>query len=133
MQVAVPGKSSEKCDEGARHLAVAQASQFEDKESLKKAVNCYFNAIACDRNDPQGYVGAAYIVLLLGSNKSAMRYLEAALEVAPDNKDAQKLMAYAKEQVEQGNEGQEVIHEDEQQQQCHADGDVPSKGRNRTL
>ena len=80
------------CKDGYRHLAQAEASKFEDKQSLKLASRHFLDSVAVDRGNPDPLVGTAYILLLLGNNDHAMMYLKEALRVDPGHEDAIKLV-----------------------------------------
>ncbi|KAL6066669.1 hypothetical protein QOT17_009457 [Balamuthia mandrillaris] len=96
-EVSVLGKAKELQEQGYHLLAKAQASGFEDKQSLKDASRAFMQGLVCDRNAPECYVGVAYLFLLLDDRPHALRYLNGCLRVYPDCEDAKKLKAYALE------------------------------------
>jgi hypothetical protein len=65
------------------------------KTILKQASSHYFKAITCDRANPNGYVGAAYIQLLVGNSRGALRYLDyVANNIDKDHVDTCTLIAH---------------------------------------
>lgn len=77
---------------GLKILAQAQAEGFKDREMLKKACEHLMNAIQHNRNQPDPYVGIAYIFLLFGEYQEAGPYLKEALLIDPNHADAQNLL-----------------------------------------
>ncbi|KAL6057065.1 hypothetical protein QOT17_015728 [Balamuthia mandrillaris] len=112
--VSVPGKAKELHEQGVDLLAKAQASGFEDKQSLKDASTAFINGLVCDRNAPECYVGLAYLLLLLDDRPFALRYLNECLRVCPDYEDAKKLKAYALEGLTE-QQRQEMMGEEQKQ------------------
>ena len=65
------------------------------KTILKQASSHYFSAITCDRSNASGYVGAAYIQLLVGNSRGALRYLDYIVNnIDKDHGDTCKLIAH---------------------------------------
>lgn len=85
-------KSDEAYQEGLKALAQAQASGFRDKAALKQASQQFLKAIQMARGKAEPYVGLAYLLLLLGQQDQAIRYLHQALRIEPDHEDSRKLL-----------------------------------------
>ena len=68
---------------GIEAFAKAQASQFHDKEQLKRASQEWLNSIVCNRHHPNPYTMMGYLCLLLSLESKALVYLEEAIKVAP--------------------------------------------------
>lgn len=77
---------------GLNILAQAQAEGFQNRERLSKACEHLMNAIQHNRNQPDPYIGIAYIFLLFGEYQEAGAYLKEALLIAPEHVDAQNLL-----------------------------------------
>lgn len=79
---------------GIQHLAKAQESGFEDKASLKEASKHFIKAIQFGRQNPEPYIAMAYLLILLGDQMTATRYLSEARRVDPQNADAEVLFTF---------------------------------------
>lgn len=87
-------KSDEAYQEGLKALAQAQASGFRDKAALKQASQQFLKAIQMARGKAEPYVGLAYLLLLLGQQAQAVRYLQQAQRIEPEHEDTRKLLQY---------------------------------------
>ncbi len=87
-------KSDEAYQEGLKALAEAQASGFRDKNALKQASQQFLKAIQMARGKAEPYVGLAYLLLLLGQQAQAVRYLQQAQRIEPNHEDTRKLLQY---------------------------------------
>lgn len=87
-------KSDEAYQQALQALAQAQASGFQDKAALKLASQQFLKAIQMARGKAEPYVGMAYLLLLLGQQKQAVRYLNQAKTIDPEHQDAHKLLQY---------------------------------------
>jgi tetratricopeptide (TPR) repeat protein len=85
------------CKDGYYLIAKAEALGFVDKQPLKDAVRHFMSAIVSNRSHPEGYIGLGYLALLISKVDLATQYLARALEISPDNADAQRLLDYIKQ------------------------------------
>eukprot|EP00281_Chroomonas_sp_CCMP1168_P021127 CAMPEP_0206234866 /NCGR_PEP_ID=MMETSP0047_2-20121206/12826_1 /ASSEMBLY_ACC=CAM_ASM_000192 /TAXON_ID=195065 /ORGANISM="Chroomonas mesostigmatica_cf, Strain CCMP1168" /LENGTH=192 /DNA_ID=CAMNT_0053658995 /DNA_START=35 /DNA_END=609 /DNA_ORIENTATION=- len=88
----------QKLDSGYKDLARSQESGFEDKMALKSASSNFFSAVHCNPGKPQAWVAIGYLLLLLGDNQHAARYIKQAKSVDPTNEDAGKLLDFVLEE-----------------------------------
>lgn len=86
--------SDDAYEQGLAALARAQASAFEDKESLKQASEGFIRAIQYGRQNVDAYVGMAYLLILLGDHVMAVRYLNEGRRIDPRNQDILTLTDY---------------------------------------
>jgi tetratricopeptide (TPR) repeat protein len=87
-------KSDSAYQQALAALSKAQASGFKDKIALKEASQMFLKAIQMARGKAEPYVGMAYLLLLLGQQQQAVRYLTQARDIDPDHQDTQKLLSY---------------------------------------
>ena len=87
-------KSNAFVEEAIKELGVAQESEFEDKEALKRCVNNLFQAFNADPTHSTPCCLIGYVLLLLEDTERAKQYLDVALELDPTNQDAQELVDY---------------------------------------
>ena len=94
-----------------RLISVWQAMSPNDdsyKTILKQASRHYLNAIAADRFNPGGYLGTAYLYLLVGDGKSAFRHVQFVINnIDENNDDARRLVEYIRKSF-----GPEVFEEE---------------------
>lgn len=65
------------------------------KDVLKEASGAFLHSIVCDRANPGGYVGMAYIQLLLGCERQAFKYVDYVLSnIDETNSDSLKFMSH---------------------------------------
>jgi len=77
---------------GYQILAEVWNSQFEQKDQLKQALECFVRAVKTQRNSAEAFVGLAYLLMLIQENEQAKPYLREALRLNPRQADAQKLL-----------------------------------------
>lgn len=87
-------KSDSAYQQALTALAKAQATAFKDKAALKEASQQFLKAIQMARGKAEPYVGMAYLLLLLGQQQQAVRYLTQARDIDPTHQDTQKLLSY---------------------------------------
>lgn len=87
-------KSDSAYQQALTALAKAQSSAFKDKAALKEASQQFLKAIQMARGKAEPYVGMAYLLLLLGQQQQAVRYLTQARDIDPTHQDTQKLLSY---------------------------------------
>lgn len=81
--------------EGYKLFAKSEMSQFNDKESLKRASNMLFASLKIIQY-PQAYIGLAYLFILLNDHDMAEHYLKACIEIDPFEKDVISLLDHIK-------------------------------------
>ncbi|PIQ28669.1 hypothetical protein COW36_12145 [bacterium (Candidatus Blackallbacteria) CG17_big_fil_post_rev_8_21_14_2_50_48_46] len=86
---------------GAEYLKRAKKTDFSDRSLVKKAGICFSQAIENNRRDPRPLVKLGYISTVFRDTKLATRYLNEALRLDPENKDAKKLLAHIEKQSTQ--------------------------------
>lgn len=88
--------SDEAYQKGIDFLAQAQACGFEDKVALKQASEQLIRAIQYGRQNVPAYVAMSYLLILLDDQMMAIRYLNEAKRIEPDNEDVQNLIEFVK-------------------------------------
>lgn len=79
--------------QGFGSLDHAQRSPENAPALLKKACSAFMEAMRLDRGAPEGFVGMAYLLWLVGDHAEATSYLQEALILDPQYRDAQTLLA----------------------------------------
>ncbi|MGV3527071.1 MAG: hypothetical protein ACO1RX_22840 [Candidatus Sericytochromatia bacterium] len=79
--------------QGFGSLNHAQRSPENAPALLKKACSAFMEAMRLDRGAPEGFVGMAYLLWLVGDHAEATSYLQEALILDPHYRDAQTLLA----------------------------------------
>lgn len=82
------------CEAAIDHLRQAFEQGFQDKQTLKAAHRSFIKAIGLNRQNPQPYLGLAYLQTLLADTRTALLYLQEALRCAPDHEEALALLQY---------------------------------------
>ena len=77
---------------GLECLADAQAEGFADRSLLAEACAYLMEALRLNHRETEAYIGMGYLLWLLGDHTGAMPYLQAALELEPENPDTKTLM-----------------------------------------
>jgi len=83
------------CEQGYGLLAKAEETGFKDKSLLKSASDAFIRAIRQERGNAEAYVGLGYLLLLISDFEGAEKQLKAALQFAPDNRDAKSLLEFS--------------------------------------
>lgn len=86
---------------GTEYLNRSKATQFQDREQVKKAAICFGHAIESNRRDPRPHLKLAYISLIFREYKMAARHLQEVLRLEPEHKQAKKLLAHLEKQSTQ--------------------------------
>ncbi|MGE3724870.1 MAG: hypothetical protein AB7I41_04920 [Candidatus Sericytochromatia bacterium] len=73
-------------------LADAQAEGFADRALLAEACEYLMEALRLNHRECGAFIGMGYLLWLLGDNAVALTYLQVALELEPENQDAQTLL-----------------------------------------
>lgn len=73
-----------------------------DRALLRNAARCFAAAIENNRRDPRPYLQQAYLFLLTGNGRKAVRYLQEAQRLDPENARAKQLLAHAQKQASKG-------------------------------
>ena len=71
-------------------LAAAQASGFHDKQSLKDCSRFLIDSLVLDPTFLPAYSAMGYLLVLLGDNEQALRYLNYCVEIAPPREEGQE-------------------------------------------
>lgn len=80
-------------------LAEYEQEEREFKLPLKQAVHYFINSVVANPANAQGYIGLAYLNLLVSDHALAERYLRFILDnINPSDDDALKLLAYIEQQ-----------------------------------
>ncbi len=87
-------KSDRAYNDAVAALTEAQASNFQDKVKLKAASNKFLKAIQLARGKVEPYVGMSYLLMIVGNERQAVRYLQHARDIDPNHEDVQKLLTY---------------------------------------
>jgi hypothetical protein len=77
---------------GRQYIKEAIDEQW-NREKLTLAVDCFVAGIQHNYKNPSNYVGMAMMLMLIEQSKDAVAYLKMALEIAPNYKLAQALLA----------------------------------------
>ncbi|MGV3524100.1 MAG: hypothetical protein ACO1RX_07745 [Candidatus Sericytochromatia bacterium] len=83
---------------GCEYLQRAQQHEL-DRVLLRNAGRCFAAAIEHNRREPRAYVQQAYLMLLVGNQRKALRYVQEALRVAPDFPRAQALLKHIQQRA----------------------------------
>lgn len=86
-------------EQGLNALSKAIESGFRDKKALSQALESWMDAMRNNRRDPEPCSGLGYIFLLLGDNRMAIRYFQAALAIDPQHVDSRHWLAHIQEQA----------------------------------
>lgn len=70
-----------------------------DRSLLRNAARCFSAAIENNRRDPRPYLQQAYLFLLSNNSRKAVRYLQEAQRLEPNNARAAQLMEHAQKQA----------------------------------
>ncbi len=73
-----------------------------DRALLRNAVRCLSASIENNRKDPRPYLQMAYLFLLTGNSRKAIRYVQESQRLQPDNPRAKQLLAHAQKQASHG-------------------------------
>jgi len=79
---------------GLEYLKRARAQDF-DRVLLRNAARCFAAAIENNRSNPQPYLQQAYLFLLAGNARRAVKYLQEVQRLAPEHPELPKLLNYA--------------------------------------
>lgn len=93
-------ESASLCKQAYFLIAEAENQGFADKAPLKQAMRLFIQAARQKRRFVEPYIGLAYLSLLIDQREVARKYLTTALQVEPDNEDAQRLLQYLSEEPE---------------------------------
>lgn len=74
--------------QGLGCLRKAQREPAQEQEQLREACDFLMEAMRYDRGAPEGFVAMAYLLWLVGDESEAQLYLEEALMLDPDCRDA---------------------------------------------
>lgn len=77
--------------QGVAALKRAQ-TETSPAEALKEASDYFMEAMRYDRSAPEGFVGMGYLLWLVGDEREAEDYLQEALMLAPEHRDAHTLL-----------------------------------------
>lgn len=70
-----------------------------DRALLRNAARCFSASIEHNRRDPRPYLQQAYLFLLTGNSRKAIRYVQEAQRLQPDHPRAQQLLQHAQKQA----------------------------------
>ncbi|PIQ27675.1 hypothetical protein COW36_07205 [bacterium (Candidatus Blackallbacteria) CG17_big_fil_post_rev_8_21_14_2_50_48_46] len=84
-------RSADAYDQGIQALQEAKNSKFKDKEALLKACDLLFLSLKNNRKNPDPFLALAYVLILMGDTKKAIRYLKEVQKIEPENELACKL------------------------------------------
>ncbi|HEY9842272.1 MAG: hypothetical protein ACAI44_37950 [Candidatus Sericytochromatia bacterium] len=89
---------------GSEYLrrALEENSKDPDRSLLRNAARCFSASIESNRRDPRPYLQQAYLFLLTGNSRKAVRYLQEAQRLEPENPRARQLMEHAQKQAARG-------------------------------
>lgn len=73
-----------------------------DRALLRNAARCFTASIENNRKDPRPYLQMAYLFLLTGNSRKAIRYVQEAQRLQPDSPRAKELLAHAQKQASRG-------------------------------
>ncbi len=87
-------KKSEKLYKlGVEYFQRARQQEM-DRELLKKAAKCFTAAIENNRSDARAYIQQAYLFLLVRNGRKAVKYLQEAQRLDPENARVKELMGH---------------------------------------
>lgn len=81
-------KSEEHFIKGMQALALAHQEDFSHKETVKSACTSLIESLKLNRQDIRPYLALAYLFTIVNAFDTAYEYLEAALELEPQNEVA---------------------------------------------
>lgn len=70
-----------------------------DRTLLRNAARCFSAAIENNRRDPRAYLQQAYLFLLTGNSRKAIKYIQEAQRLQPDHPRIQVLLQHAQKQA----------------------------------
>jgi tetratricopeptide (TPR) repeat protein len=73
-----------------------------DRALLRNAARCFTASIEHNRKDPRPYLQQAYLFLLTGNSRKAIRYIQEAQRLQPDSPRARQLLDHAQKQASRG-------------------------------
>ncbi|MBT9547007.1 MAG: hypothetical protein IV090_16575 [Candidatus Sericytochromatia bacterium] len=98
-------KRSEESDrhfqQGIQLLQMAVAQKFSNPNTLGDAADAIALALKFNTQNPELYAVMGYLLILVEDFYQALRFLRAALKLAPDDQQAQSLLHYAQAQMMQ--------------------------------
>lgn len=83
---------------GLEYLNRARKDKF-DRTLLRNAARCFNAAIENNRKDPRAYVQQAYLFLLAKNQLKAVKYLQEAQRLSPEDPNVQRLLEHAQKQA----------------------------------
>lgn len=105
-------KANERVEKGFYYLNLAHQENFADKLRIRKAAALLLEAVDYQLNDTRPYMGLAYIFALLDQHEAGLEFLDAALEIEPDNIAIQAFQEHFQSELKQSGHPQPTTQEE---------------------